>query len=59
MERHKKKTYLDRDIVSTIGRGVAHFPYKQERVALQERKETSIYKKWQASDNKYTITSNR
>ena len=32
---------------------------KQERVALQERKESSFYKKWQASDNKYQITSNR
>ena len=28
---------------------------KQERVALQERKESSFYKKWQASDNKYQI----
>ena len=24
---------------------------EQERVALQERKESSFYKKWQASDN--------
>ena len=32
---------------------------KQERVALQERKESSFYKKLQASDNKYQITSNR
>ena len=32
---------------------------KQERVALQERKESSFYKKWQASDINYQITSNR
>ena len=32
---------------------------KQERVALQERKESSFYKKGQASDNKYQITGNR
>ena len=25
----KKKNYLDRDIVPTIGMGVAHFPYKK------------------------------
>ena len=30
---------------------------KQERVALQERKESSFYKKWQASDNKQQIAS--
>ena len=32
---------------------------KQERVALQKRKESSFYKKLQASDNKYQIASNR
>ena len=26
----KKTNYLDRDIVPTIGRGVAHFPYKKK-----------------------------
>ena len=32
---------------------------EEERVALQERKELSFYKKLQASDNNYQITSTR